>query len=98
MSRARTLRRAAARAARRAGIEPRPRLPLRCASYAEALAVTAEHFQGQLVHVVILHDDECPERYQRGACACSPEVVLEELTVDTYLSGQRGERTWRRPS
>lgn len=53
---------------------------------------------GGMVHAVILHDDDCPERYQRGACTCTPDVVLEELTVESIERGAEGEKNWRRPT
>lgn len=40
----------------------------------------------QAWHAIVLHDDGCPGF---AACHCQPDYVVEELTVDNYLRGQR---------
>lgn len=54
--------------------------------------------QGVALHMTILHDDDCPEMYQRGACACTPDFALDVLTTDAYMAGEKAERAWRKPS
>lgn len=49
---------------------------------------------GKASHVLILHDDSCTP----SACSCSPEFVLEELTVDSYKAGQLAQTDWVRKS
>jgi hypothetical protein len=57
-------------------------------------ALASSAFQGRALHMVILHDDACtPDR-----CSCEPEYVLEDLTVENYIAGQRAQAEWKRNS
>lgn len=57
-------------------------------------ALTSDKFRGRAMHVVILHDDQCtPDR-----CVCEPEFILEDLTVENYMAGQRAQAKWKKDS
>lgn len=48
---------------------------------------------GGMRHLVVLHDDGC--LHGRGsACTCSPEFVVEDLTVETLRRGAREQERW----
>lgn len=55
-------------------------------------AVAALASKGGAFHVVILHDDACTP----AGCVCTPEFVLEELTVENYRKGQEAQEAWRK--
>lgn len=57
-------------------------------------AIASGAFQGKAVHLTVLHDDACtPSR-----CVCEPEYVLDDLTVDTYVAGQKAQAEWEKNS
>lgn len=57
-----------------------------------AAVLAAPEFQGRALHVLVLHDDACTP----NICVCKPEYVVEELTTDTYLAGQKAQAAWRK--
>jgi len=69
--------------------------PVRFANRAEfEAAVAAGTFDGEAVHLTIMHDDACtPER-----CTCEPEYMVQDLTVENYKAGQRAQENWERTS
>lgn len=44
------------------------------------------------MHMLIIHDDRCPGF---NDCVCSPEFILEDLTVENYVEGQEKQRELR---
>lgn len=43
-------------------------------------------------HMVVLHDDACsPAR-----CTCKPDFVVEDMTADNWIAGQKAEDEWRK--
>lgn len=54
-------------------------------SYQAMLAFLLEQ-PPQAWHTIVLHDDGCPGF---ADCHCRPDYVVEELTTDNYLEGQR---------
>ena len=62
---------------------------IRCAS-AEELAAITSSLRGLAVHVMTLHDAACTP----GVCVCSPEYIVQRLTVESYIAGQREQRSW----
>lgn len=45
---------------------------------------------GKAYNVMVLHDEGCsPSR-----CACDPDYVVEDLTVETYKRGVEATRKW----
>jgi aminoglycoside phosphotransferase len=45
-------------------------------------------------HVVVVHDNACSPL----ACTCSPEYILEDLTVANVERAIREEREWKKAS
>ena len=55
-------------------------------------AVASGAFAGKAMHMTVMHDDACtPAR-----CVCSPEFIVQDLTVETCLAGQRAQASWER--
>lgn len=77
---------------RRPRRKPLPRLKARPAprryefSTYEAMVAFLIEQPAQAWHALVLHDDGCPGF---AACHCRPDYVVEELTTDNYLRGQR---------
>lgn len=57
----------------------------------EAAMATGE-IQAGAFHLVVLHDDACTP----GICVCEPEFILEDLTPENYMAGQRAQADWKR--
>jgi len=57
-----------------------------------AAALFSGRFVGQPVLLTVLHDAECTP----GCCSCDLEFVLEPLTLETYLAGERAQMEWMR--
>ena len=58
----------------------------------DALQVALAEHGGGAFHLVVLHDPACSPL----GCRCSPEFVLEPLTVDNIIAGQRAQAKWAR--
>lgn len=41
-------------------------------------ASTGTNKLGQITHVEVLHDDDCPFLQGKGACGCEPELKVME--------------------
>ena len=65
-------------------------LPLTFDNLEELAAWAATDGRGRAAHLLILHDDDCPIA-STGRCECSPSYVVEELTPENYLAGQRAQ-------
>jgi hypothetical protein len=57
-----------------------------------AAAIAAGMFQGSATHVLVLHDPACTPT----GCNCEPEFIVEDLTVENYVAGQRAQADWVR--
>ena len=58
----------------------------------EALTEALADCRGHAVHLVVLHDPQCSPL----GCRCQPDYVLEPLTVDNIIAGQRAQAKWAR--
>ncbi len=64
-------------------------------SHAELLtAVTSGELAGRALHVTVLHDDACTP----SICVCTPDYIVDDLTVDSYLAGQEAQKKWVKES
>ena len=54
----------------------------------------AEHGRGRALHLLVLHDEWCPSGDGGRGCTCSPHFLIEALTPETLLRGQRDQRKW----
>lgn len=57
----------------------------------EALAHMAG--KGRVVHLLVLHDDDCLHGSSHP-CTCTPEFAVEEATVENVLRGAERQRSW----
>jgi hypothetical protein len=46
--------------------------------------------EGMAVHQTILHDDKCTP----SSCTCSPHYIIENLTAETWIEGERRQQEW----
>ena len=68
-------------------------MPMRFATLAAAQDWLLAHGAGRAVHLVVLHDETCLHG-RNHACTCEPEFVVEDMSVEALVQGERAQRRW----